>query len=212
MAKARLSARQERILAFIRSYLDEHSRPPTIREIQAAVDASSTSVVDYNLRKLEHLGYLRRDRELSRGIELAEERERRQRGRVHAVPIVGRIAAGQPIEAVAEADREVLYLPSDLSSDGSYALRVKGTSMIEDCIDDGDIVVVRPQATAQDGDIVVALITDSPTGEPEATLKRLYREPGRLRLQPANSAMAPIYVAPEQVQIQGRVVAVIRRL
>jgi repressor LexA len=212
MAKGRLSVRQERILAFIRKYVDEHSRPPTIREIQAAVGASSTSVVDYNLRKLEQLGYLRRDRELSRGIELADEIERRQRGRVHAVPIVGRIAAGQPIEAVAEADREVLYLSTDLSSEGCYALHVKGTSMIEDCIDDGDIVVVRPQPTANDGDIVVAVITDGPTGEPETTLKRLYREPGRLRLQPANSQMAPIYVEPERLQIQGRVVAVIRRL
>ncbi|MBI2320948.1 MAG: transcriptional repressor LexA [Chloroflexi bacterium] len=212
MAKGRLTARQERILAFIREYLDEHSRPPTIREIQAAVEASSTSVVDYNLRKLEQLGYLRRDRELSRGIELSDEVERRRRARVHAVPIVGRIAAGQPIEAVAEPDREVLYLPSDLSSDGCYALRVKGTSMIEDCIDDGDLVVVRPQATAQDGDIVVALLADGPAGEPEATLKRLYREVGRLRLQPANSAMAPIYASPDHLHVQGRVVAVIRRM
>lgn len=212
MVRNRLTGRQGRILEFIEGYVEDHSRPPTIREIQAAVQASSTSVVDYNLRKLEQLGYLRRERELSRGIELVDHSERRRRARAHAVPIVGRIAAGQPIEAVAEAEREMLYLSDDLSSEECYALSVKGTSMIEDCIDDGDLVVVRPQPTAGDGDIVVALITDGPTGEPEATLKRLYREHGRLRLQPANSAMAPIYVAAERVQVQGRVVAVIRRL
>ena len=135
---------------------------------------------------------------------------RRSKG-VPRIPIIGRIAAGEPIEAV-QGHPEELEVSEYVRDEGCYALKVKGKSMIEDLIDDGDIVVVRPQENADDGDIVVALMTDGPTSEGRATLKRLYRESGRIRLQPANSAMEPIYVNPEDLRIQGRVVSVIRQL
>ena len=206
-----LSHRQQRILEFIESFVYERGYPPTVREIGQAVGISSTSVVDYNLNLLERRGYLRRDREVSRGIELVGERARvYDRGTVQ-VPVVGRIAAGQPIEALESRD-ETLALSRDLVPEGAFALKVKGKSMIEDLIDDGDLVIVRPQTTANNGDIVVALLSDSPGTEGQATLKRIYREKERVRLQPANSTMQPIYVRPQDVAIQGRVVAVIRQM
>lgn len=208
VSAGRLSPRQQKILAFIRRFIAERGYPPTIREIGRGCGISSTSVVDYNLTVLERLGFLRRDREVSRGIELTEPVGR---ATTVAVPIVGRIAAGEPIEAL-PGHPETITLEADLAGEGAYALLVKGTSMIEDLIDDGDLVIVRPQETAENGDIVVALLYDSPTGQGRATLKRFYREAGHIRLQPANSSMAPIYVRPEEVRIQGRVVAVIRRL
>jgi len=131
--------------------------------------------------------------------------------RLVEVPVIGRIAAGEPLEAVADTT-ETLPLPVELATEGCYALRVKGKSMIEDLIDDGDLVVVRPQQTANNGDIVVALLLESPGVEGVATLKRLYRERDRVRLQPANASMEPIYVQPEQLRVQGKVVAVIRQL
>jgi repressor LexA len=120
-------------------------------------------------------------------------------------------AAGAPIEAYADSSEQIELSP-DLAEEGCYALRVKGTSMIEDLIADGDLVVVRPQQTAENGTIVVALLTDSANPEGQATLKRIYRERDRIRLQPANSTMEPIYVQPDALQVQGRVVAVIRRV
>lgn len=206
-----LSERQRRILDFIASFQQQHGYPPTIREIGQAVGISSTSVVDYNLKVLERHGRLKRDPEVSRGLGLAGglvARTARNSGRI---PIVGRIAAGEPIEAV-EGHQEELNVTEQLCDDGCFALRVKGKSMIEDLINDGDIVVVKPQDTALDGEIVVALITEGPTSEGVATLKRVYREHGRVRLQPANSEMDPIYVDPEELLIQGRVVSVIRQL
>src|SRR5439155_13871562 len=121
----------------------------------------------------------------------------------------GQIAAGQPIEAIENPD-DVVEVSQKLVQDGCYALRVKGQSMIEDHIDDGDIVVIHPQTTADDGDTVVALITSGPSSNGEATLKRLYRERGRIRLQPRNATMEPIYVSPSDLEIQGRVVQVIK--
>ena len=210
ISRTQLSPRQRQILAFIREFQRAHGYPPTVREIGQAVGISSTSVVDYNLKVLRKLGLLRRDAEVSRGLELLEDEGERPRN-VVSIPIVGRIAAGQPIEAIATpGDR--IEVGQDLAEEGAFALQVKGKSMIEDLIDDGDLVVVRPQQTAENGDIVVALLTDSPTGEGQATLKRLYREKDRIRLQPANSEMQPIYVKPAELQIQGRVTAVIRKL
>jgi len=206
-----LSERQRRILDFIAQFQQQHEYPPTIREIGQAASISSTSVVDYNLRVLEREGHLHRDREVSRGLGLGVSvASRRARGAAH-IRIVGRIAAGEPIEAVLGHSEE-LEVSELVREEGCYALKVKGKSMIEDLIDDGDIVVIRPQENADDGDIVVALITDGPTSEGRATLKRLYREPGRIRLQPANSAMEPIYVNPDDLRIQGRVISVIRQL
>ncbi len=226
----KLSPRQQKMLDFVRRFVLDHSYPPTIREIGLAAGISSTSVVDYNLNALERMGYLRRDPEISRGIALPEEgqehsssgrtrtevREAKAEGilstgRLLKLPVVGRIAAGEPIEAVAGAD-ETIDLTDSLAPENAYVLKVKGKSMIEDFIDDGDMVVIQPQATAENGDIVVALLTDGPTGEGQATLKRLYREKGVVRLQPANATMEPIYVEPDKLLIQGKVVSVIRQL
>jgi repressor LexA len=206
----KLSDRQRRILTFIQSYADEHGYPPSIRDIGQAVGISSTSVVDYNLRVLEREGCIRRDREISRGLEVVgSAAPRRGQPQFVRVPVIGRIAAGEPIEAAA-SEQDWLDLPSGFVQDGCYALRVKGTSMIEDLIDDGDLVVIRPQDTAENGDKVVALLLHERGEEGVATLKRLYRERDRVRLQPANASMAPIYVNPEDLRIQGKVVAVIR--
>src|SRR5438445_6311498 len=196
-----LSERQQNMLQFIRDYISDHARPPTVREIGNAVGISSTSVVDYNLRVLERDGHLRRERELSRGIELAD------RG-APSIRVMGLIAAGQPIEAI-EDDSESVEVAQRFVELGCFALRVKGKSMIDDHIDDGDVVVVKPQNTVDDGEIAVALLTGSSV-EGEATLKRIYREGERVRLQPANATMEPIYVDAQQLRIQGKVVSVIR--
>jgi repressor LexA len=207
---ARLSARQERMLEFIRDFRGQHGYPPSIREIGQAVGISSTSVVDYNLRALERSGLIRRDREVSRGLGVVGHTPSARPTTVR-IPIVGRIAAGEPIEAMEQHD-DFLEMGLGTVPDGCYALQVKGKSMIEDLIDDGDLVVIRPQETAENGDIVVALLMSQESSGGAATLKRLYRERGRVRLQPANAAMQPIYVDPEQLRVQGKVVSVIRYL
>ncbi|MFN0072980.1 MAG: transcriptional repressor LexA [Chloroflexota bacterium] len=204
-----LSQRQKRILQFIRDHQSEHGYPPTIREIGLAASISSTSVVDYNLRVLQREGLIRRDREVSRGLGLAGvEPEPTSLARV---PVVGCIAAGEPIEAF-EGEHESLEFSAQLVPEGCFALRVKGKSMIEDLIDDGDIVVIRPQQTAQNGDIVVALLNNQGAQDSVATLKRFYRERNQVRLQPANATMDPIFVDPSNLQVQGKVVAVMRTL
>ena len=200
-----LSDRQQNMLRFIRQYMGDHGRPPTVREIGTNVGISSTSVVDYNLRLLEREGHLRRERELSRGIELPG------RAGPFSIQIIGRIAAGEPIEAI-EDPSDTVEVAQKLVDQGCYALRVKGKSMIEDHIDDGDVVVIKPQDTADNGETVVALITSGVFPGGEATLKRLYREGDRVRLQPANAEMAPIYVDPEDLRVQGKVASVIRAL
>lgn len=209
-----LSAKQRRILEFIGEFISEHDYPPSIRQIQEACDISSTSVVDYNLRILERNGYMRRDREVSRAIELLEPGGRRPR--VVPVPIIGTIAAGQPIP-VPSADTwqtfdpdETLEVPPDMVSGGEnvYALRVKGNSMIDALVNDGDIVIMEPAPAARNGDMVAAWLKR----EQEATLKHLYREGTRVRLQPANEAMQPIYTEADNVEVQGRVIGAIRAL
>ena len=207
-----LSDRQQKMLTFIRDYLADHGYPPSNREIGQATGISSTSVVDYNLKRLERKGHLICDPKVSRGIKLSNEQSFSNVS-VFSAPVVGRIAAGQPIEAL-ENPGEAIDLTPDLAQEGCYVLKVKGESMIEDLIADGDLVVVKPQPTAQNGDIVVAIIDDD-----QATLKRFYREPGkgasgsdRIRLQPANATMEPIYCSPAQLQIRGKVVTVIRHI
>ena len=194
--------RAERILAFIRERIAEQGYPPTVREIAEAVGLASTSAVHHHLLKLEREGKLQKDATRSRALTIPGT----VGARVVQAPIVGEIAAGEPIYAY-ENHEETLSVPGDLAGRGhdTFVLRVRGKSMIEDHIDDGDYVVVQSQNTARDGDIIVALLEDS-----RATLKRFFREKDRVRLQPANGQMQPIYT--RDIQIQGKVIGVIRRL
>lgn len=208
---ATLTSREQRVLEFIESYIDQYGRPPTNREIGKACGISSTSHVSYCLKNLQEKGWLERFPNTSRGLRLAEPLRVESQGNTVRVPIIGTIAAGQPIQAFREQEGEI-ELSRDMVRRGAYALRVKGRSMIEDLIDDGDLVVVQPTDTAQPGDTVVALLT-GPGEEGEVTLKRYFRGPnGTVRLQPANAGMRPILVNPEDLQIQGKVVSVIRRI
>ena len=211
METRHLSTRQNQILEFVRGYVSRHAYPPSVREIGDGVGITSTSVVDYNLRVLAKKGLIRRDPSISRGIELLEDLPERLPDRV-SVPVLGQIAAGAPIEAIEDPGDRVTLTRDLVPIEGAYALRVKGKSMIEDLIDDGDLVVIRPSETAENGAIVVALLTDGTGTEGQVTLKRFYRERDRVRLQPANSEMQPIYVRPDQVKVQGRVVCLIRQM
>jgi repressor LexA len=206
-----LTGKQAQILDFLNRFLAEKDYPPSIRDIQDGCQISSTSVVDYNLKKLEDKGLIRRDREISRGIEILGPRGRRPR--IVEVPIYGSIAAGQPIpvpnsERWATDSDDTVSVTEDMirGRENVFALRVKGTSMIEDLIDDGDIVFLEPAQTANNGDRVAVWLKD----RGEVTLKRFYHEGSRVRLQPANSTMEPIYTSPENVEIQGRFVSSIR--
>jgi repressor LexA len=206
-----LSAKQKQILDFLREFLDENDYPPSIRDIQIGCNISSTSVVDYNLRKLEEKGAIRRDREVARGIEVLG--SRRRRGGVVEIPLLGSIAAGQPIPVptsdrwAADADETVTVTEDMINGHQNvFALRVKGTSMIEDLIDDGDIVFLEPVSSVVNGDKVAVWLKD----RGEVTLKRIYHENGRVRLQPANSTMQPIYTEPSNVEVQGRFVSSLR--
>lgn len=206
-----LSAKQQQILDFLAEFLEDKDYPPSIRDIQVGCGISSTSVVDYNLRKLEDKGYIRRDREVSRGIEVLGGRKRRSR--VVEVPVLGSIAAGQPIpvptsERWTNDAEDTVTVTEDMirGRDNVFALRVKGTSMIEDLIDDGDLVFLEPVRTAENGDRVAVWLKD----RGEVTLKRFYHEGDRVRLQPANSTMQPIYTSAENVEIQGRFISSLR--
>jgi repressor LexA len=204
-----LSDKQTRILDFIQHFYAENQRPPTNREIGRGVGIRSTSHVNYHLRILEEKGRIERIRNTSRGLRLKTTAT--HDGDTLAVRLMGRIAAGQPIETATTHD-EVVMIPAEYAgADEAYALRVSGDSMVDELIGDGDLIVVRPYPSPQDGDVVVATISDGHGGT-SATLKRFYREKERIRLQPANSAMQPIYVDPDKVTIQGRVMAVLRKL
>lgn len=210
---ARISDKQQRMLDFIRQFSDSHSYPPSIRDIGRACGISSTSVVDYNLKGLEQKGLIRRDPEISRGIELVE--PRRHQSRIVRVPLIGAIAAGLPIpvpteDTFASVADDVLEVTPEMTrgKENVYALKVKGTSMIDALINDGDVVIMEYTETAENGEMVAAWLED----EKEATLKRFYREGARVRLQPANASMAPIYVDASNVHIQGRVVGVLRQI
>ncbi len=210
-----LSARQQAIVDFITRFIDENGYPPTIREIGKACGISSTSVVNYNLSKLEREGLLVRDREVSRGLRLASESVRETLTNLIRVPLVGRIVASEPCPVPGSdfsffgAD-EAIELTRDIvdAYDDLYALQVKGDSMVDAMINDGDIVIMRPHEQVKNGDLVAVWLAD----REETTLKRFFREGNRVRLQPANPTMKPIYIdEPSTVQVQGRVVAVIRR-
>jgi repressor LexA len=207
-----LSGKQRRIYEYIGDFIDQHDYPPSIRQIQDACSISSTSVVDYNLRILEKGGFIRRDREVSRAIEVLHSGGRRPR--VVPVPIIGTIAAGQPIPVPA-ADTWQSFDPSDAievspemlgDRENVYALRVKGNSMIDALVNDGDIVLLQATQSARDGDMVAAWLKR----EGEATLKKYFHEGDRVRLQPANDTMAPIYTDAANVEVQGKVIAAIR--
>jgi repressor LexA len=211
-----LSERQKKILEFLKSFNLDNGYPPTIREIGKAVGITSTSVVNYNLDALQRAGYINRDRTVSRGIRLVEEMEEvvRHTADLIKIPLLGRIAAGAPIqvpEGAFDSETDVIELTRDLlpaGPEGIYALKVHGTSMIDALINDGDIVLMRHTNTANNGDMVAAWLLD----REETTLKRFFHEGDRVRLQPENQTMAPIYVDPSKVEVHGRVVTVIRQL
>jgi repressor LexA len=202
-----LSTKQQGILEFVRKFIRDKDYPPSIRDIQLGCNISSTSVVDYNLKALERLGFIRRDREVSRAIELLDGSGRRPM--TVPVPIIGTIAAGQPIPVPDDAATydEVVELASEMTGgrEHVFALRVKGTSMIDALVNDGDLVILEATSSADDGDMVAAWLKR----EGEATLKKIYTDNGRIRLQPANSTMKPIFTEPENVEVQGRVLATI---
>ncbi|MER3409954.1 MAG: repressor LexA [Thermoleophilia bacterium] len=203
-----LTPRQQQIWDFVVEYLDRYGYPPTVREIGEAVGLASPSTVHAHLVNLERAGLLRRDPTKPRALELTARpaRPRRAAG-PQALPLVGQIAAGSPLLAE-EHIEDYLTVPEVLGP-ADFVLRVRGDSMVGAGILDGDFVIVRRQPDAHDGDIVVALAGED-EGAEEATVKRYFREAGRVRLQPENEAMAPIY--PKHVRILGRVIGVFRRL
>ncbi|GEA15387.1 LexA repressor [Moorella sp. E308F] len=197
-----LTPKQEMILQYIRQFTNTHGYPPTVRDICKAVGLNSTSTVHGHLSRLEKKGYIRRDPTRSRAIELVE-RAPKTGGDVVYAPLVGKIAAGQPILAV-ENIEDTFPLPSQITGkEEVFILRVQGDSMIEAGILDGDYIIVRPQDTAENGDIVVALL-----GE-EATVKYFYRYDDHVELVPANSRMQPIKA--REVTIMGKVIGLLRR-
>lgn len=216
----KLSERQVKILNFLQKFIETNDYPPTIREIGEAADISSTSVVNYNLNLLEDLEYIGRDRTVSRGLRLLKPL-RPMAGYAKSpeldmlqIPLVGRIVAGEPVPIPAS---DFDYMPDETISlsrglvrdpEKLYALQVKGDSMIDALINDGDIVVMRHQQKADNGDLVAVWLHE----QEETTLKQFYLEDGQVRLQPANPYMEPIYLDAKRVEIQGKVVLVIRQL
>ena len=211
-----LSNRQKDILNYIEGFVQNHGYPPAIRQIQEQLDISSTSVVAYNLKALENKGLLKRQGKVSRGITIPQTtavnlslRELTQ------VPLLGVITAGQPLpdpEDTSGGSVEMIDIPPDVAPTEKlkdvYALQVRGHSMIDALIDDGDIVLLRYQETAENGQMVAARLRD----ENSVTLKKFYKEGTRVRLQPANVTMEPIYTDAANVRIEGRVVGVLRRM
>lgn len=206
-----LSRRQQSILRFIERFLDENDYPPTIRDIQTELGISSTSVVDYNLKALEARGLIRRNSKISRGIELVNRGYARRN--VVAIPVIGQIAAGLPIPVPGDLEgsdaAETVELGADLVPSGGrglFALRVKGHSMVDALINDGDVVVLRHQETCENGETVAVWLKE----QKETTLKRFYLEGDKVRLQPANVTMDPIFTPADNVAVQGRLVTVVR--
>jgi len=209
-----LSNKQQQIIDFLRRFLTDRQYPPTIRDIVVGCGLSSTSVVNYNLKILERKGYIRRQPEVSRGIVLPTQSP--AAGHRRLVPVIGQIAAGEPIPVPTPdtwdvvASSETIEISHDLTRgrEGIYALRVRGSSMVDALINDGDLVLMQYVNVVENGEMAAVWLKT----EKEATLKKFYAEANRIRLQPANSLMQPIYVAPDNVEIQGRVIAVIRQL
>jgi repressor LexA len=208
-----LTGRQQEIWSFLTQYVDEHGYPPTVREIGEAVGLASPSTVHAHLANLERVGLIKRDPTKPRALELRRDPKPQAAPAaaedVHRLPLVGEIAAGGPLLAEQNVE-DYLAVPEPLARGGEeFLLRVKGDSMINAGILEGDLVVVRRQQTAQDGEIVVALAGQDETAD-EATVKRFFRETGRVRLQPENDALEPIYA--DHVQVLGVVTGVFRAL
>ena len=210
----KLSDKQRRIIRYIDGFLSEKGYPPTIRDIQKGCSISSTSVVDYNLNILKSRGVISRNAEISRGIRLLTKPLVLEN--ISTVPVIGMIAAGEPIPVPAPdiwdvaAVSETMEVPSELTRgrENIYALRVKGTSMVDALINDGDIVLMQHVNTVENGQMAAVWLKS----EKEVTLKKVYVEPDRVRLQPANSQMKEFFTRPDNIEIQGRVIAVVRRV
>jgi repressor LexA len=208
-----LTARQQEIWQYLAEYVDAHGYPPTVREIGDAVGLASPSTVHAHLANLERAGLLKRDPTKPRAIELVGRRRneapQRASTTIPTLPLLGRIAAGGPLLAEETVEEEIA-VPEPLGRGADFLLRVTGDSMIEAGILDGDIVVVRKQDDARGGEIVVALVGDDESAD-EATVKTFHRErDGRIRLQPENAALEPLY--PEHVEILGKVTGVFRSI
>jgi len=204
-----LTSRQREILEYLKFRQKVRSYPPTVREIGEAVGLSSSSTVQNHLNTLERKGYIRRDPTKSRTIEVVDfDQIQSKLNRIVPVPLVGRVAAGQPILADENIDDHLMLSQELIGTDQAFALEVHGDSMKDAGIMDGDLVVVRPGKDAPNGSIVVAVLEDEATHEQTATVKKLYREQGRVRLQPDNPSYEPIYTT--TAQLEGQVVAVVR--
>ena len=197
-----LTRRQREILDYLKEFIDEHGYAPSLDEIGGRFGLSSLATVHKHLMNLQEKGFIRRAWNRSRSVELVQTRTG---GRAVDLPLLGHVAAGEPIEAVTSA--ETVTVPEDLvGSRETYALRVRGSSMIDEQIRDGDLVIVENRRAARNGEMVVALLDGS-----DVTLKKFYREKRHVRLQPANDALAPIVARPDAVQVQGVVIGVVRR-
>ena len=203
MAQGKITAKQEEILEYIKSQILERGFPPSVRDICEAVHLKSTSSVHSHLEALEKNGYIRRDATKPRAIEIIDDNFNLVRREVVNVPLIGTVAAGQPILAVENIETYFPVPAEFMPNEQSFMLRVKGDSMINAGIFDGDQVLVKQQASAENGDIVVALVEDS------ATVKTFYKEDGYYRLQPENDSMDPILVQ-DNLQILGKVFGVFR--
>lgn len=208
-----LNSRQYEILKFIESQMRNKSYPPSVREICAAVNLKSTSTAHAYLKRLEELGYIKRDSTKTRAIEVVRHDPNEtisnhfEQKTIISLPILGCVTAGAPILAL-ENVSDVFPLPLDfIGNDASFILEVKGTSMIDAGILDGDKIVVRKQETAKNGDIIVALILENS----EATVKKIFFENNKIRLQPENKAMSPIIYDENEMRVLGKVTALIRK-
>jgi len=212
MVDLKMTSRQQEIFQFIKRYASKYGYPPTVREIGKAVGLASSSTVHAHLANLERAGLLKRDPTKPRALELvgrkAERAETADVVELPRLPLLGQIAAGGPLLAEQNVEDEIA-VPEPLGRNADFLLRVRGDSMIEAGILDGDVVVVRRQPDAANGEIVVALVGDDESAN-EATVKTFYRDAGRVRLQPENAALEPIY--PEHAQILGKVTGVFRSL
>lgn len=197
-----LTKRQREILDYLQDFIQQHGYAPSLEEIGRRFGLSSLATVHKHLTNLQEKGFIKRAWNRSRSVEMIPTNSG---GRSVDLPLLGYVAAGVPIEAIATS--ETIAVPEDLvGRRDTYVLRVRGNSMIDEQICDGDFVIVEDRKTAQNGETVVALL-----GGSDVTLKKLYRENGRVRLQPANPTMQPIFVEPDQVTVQGVVVGVIRK-